>query len=132
MLSKNSLIEWDTYVYDLRSFSLLWGPGCRCNETRVLHPVNEFNLSPKRKDALVRAKYGPTCSSSPAMPLKKRCPPACLTISGRYRLVRPRHNLRNCQAPTCAHESGAVRSCVMVCACICQDAALAGQQCAFP
>ena len=80
MLSKNSLIEWDTYVNDLSPS--LWGSDCRCSETRVLHPVNEFNLSPKRKDALVFARYGPTCSSSPNMPREKRCSPACLTLSG--------------------------------------------------
>ena len=115
---------------DLVPFTFMCGPGCRCSETSVLHPVKEFSASPRRKDALVLDRYCATSISCPiVVPSQEkfiRVPDFIRTVS-----LRLRHNLRNCQAPTCAHESGAVRSCVMVCACICQDAALAGQQCAF-
>lgn len=41
------------------------GPGCRCSETSVLHPVKEFSASPTRKDALVLDRY---CATSIACP----------------------------------------------------------------
>lgn len=50
---------------DLVPFTFMCGPGCRCSETSVLHPVKEFSASPTRKDALVLDRY---CATSIACP----------------------------------------------------------------
>lgn len=41
------------------------GPGCRCSDTSVLHPVKEFSASPTRKDGLVLDRYSATSISCP-------------------------------------------------------------------
>lgn len=41
------------------------GPGCRCSETSVLHPVKELSASPRRKDALILDRYCATSISCP-------------------------------------------------------------------
>ena len=50
---------------DLVPFTFMCGPGSRCSETSVLHPVKEFSASPTRKDALVLDRY---CATSIACP----------------------------------------------------------------